>query len=281
MSLKRFSGLLVTMALCMVAVAAPAATSTKTYTVYDGYNRSYIVTRPASCVSSCPLVVDMHGFTGSAATQKKLTGLDANGAANGYIVVYPNGLRGSWNAGTDYGSCCGFAVDRDIDDVGFIREVVAQVTAAYPVDRQRVYASGFSNGCAMTQRIAVEASDVFAAAACSSLYLLKETTALARPFPFTEIHALNDKVIPYPHTPLWPGAVVNFTRWANLNQCTDAPSRTYLNLRSYVDVHAACAGGVAVKLFSLANSDHSTYDHSNGLDVAQILWDNLKDYRLP
>ena len=77
----------------------------------------------------------------------------------GFIVVWPQaavepisvqGLNTAWNAG----GCCRFKVDNegfgpsdDVDDVGFLREMVGQVAAAHPVDTSRIYFSGHSNGC--------------------------------------------------------------------------------------------------------------------------------------
>jgi polyhydroxybutyrate depolymerase len=53
------------------------------------------------------------------------------------------------------------------DDVGFTDAMVADLQARLPIDRHRIYASGFSNGSGFTARLAVERSTVFAAAALS------------------------------------------------------------------------------------------------------------------
>jgi len=121
---------------------------------------------------------------------------------------------------------------------------------------------------------------VFAAVACTGEYLLKATRSLPRPIAVTEIHAFDDQTIRYKHTQAWPGAVNNRYRWAALNGCRDLATRTYLTAKSYVDSHDDCAGGVSVKLYSLANSEHDTYHHADGLDIAQIIWDNLSAYAL-
>ena len=53
-------------------------------------------------------------------------------------------------------------MSNNADDVGFLREVVAQVAAAHPVDTTRIYVTGHSYGCMMAQRFLAEASDLVA-----------------------------------------------------------------------------------------------------------------------
>ncbi|MCA9520732.1 MAG: hypothetical protein KC609_07160 [Myxococcales bacterium] len=50
-----------------------------------------------------------------------------------------------------------------VDDVAFSRAMIAFLDANYSIDAKRVYATGFSNGAGFTARLALEASDVFAA----------------------------------------------------------------------------------------------------------------------
>lgn len=51
------------------------------------------------------------------------------------------------------------------DDVGFILELISEVSGTTTIDPSRVYAAGVSNGGMMTFRLAIEASETFAAAA--------------------------------------------------------------------------------------------------------------------
>jgi poly(3-hydroxybutyrate) depolymerase len=87
--------------------------------------------------------------------------------AEGIIVenstVDMGGNEESWNAGY----CCGDAVAFEIDDVDYLRKVIAKTVEAYPVDENRIYITGWSNGCMMAQRMALQASDLVAAMACT------------------------------------------------------------------------------------------------------------------
>jgi polyhydroxybutyrate depolymerase len=247
-----------------------------------GRTRSYAVAKPSTCVANCPVIVDLHGFTSTNTGEQNASGIFQLGNAQGIITVWPQGVRNSWNAGRgQFGSCCGTALSSNIDDVGFMRAMVAKIKVDFPAaDPRRFYVTGISNGCAMSQRLAAEASDIFAAAACSSLYLLTGETSLPRPISVTEIHGLQDTTVSYNQSSQWTGAQNNFKRWATLNGCTGTPVRTDLTASSFVERFTTCAAGTQVALFSI-RSGHITYNNNDGLNIAQITFDNLKNFTLP
>ncbi len=141
---------------------------------FGGLKRSYLLHLPVNAPAGpLPLVLVLHGGGGNGESAVEMTGFDAEADEHGFIAVYPNGTdRGrplrsmlgkqgflTWNAG----SCCSYAAEHDIDDVGFIRAVVADVQKAHAVDPKRIYATGISNGAMLSYRLACEASDLFAA----------------------------------------------------------------------------------------------------------------------
>lgn len=247
-----------------------------------GRTRTYAVNRPATCTANCPVIVDIHGFTSTATGEQNASGIFELGNQEGIITVWPQGLNNSWNAGSGrFGRCCGQSLSNNVDDVGFMRAMIAKIKVDFPqVDPRRVYATGISNGCALSQRLAAQANDVFAAAACSSLYLLTGETSLARPITVTEIHGLQDSTVSYNRSFSWTGAQNNFRRWAALNSCVGSPVRTNLTANSFVERFSTCAAGTQVALFSI-RSGHITYDNNDGLDIARITWDNLRNVTLP
>ncbi len=161
----------------LVAAASSFAADTQDDThklSFGGLDRSYVLHVPPNPpAGSLPLVVVLHGGMGSGAGVAKMTGFDEVADEHGFIVVYPNGTDRvrpvlnamgkpgllTWNAG----SCCGYAQGHGIDDVGFIRAVVADVEKDHSVDTRRIYATGMSNGAMLSYRLACEASDLFAA----------------------------------------------------------------------------------------------------------------------
>jgi poly(3-hydroxybutyrate) depolymerase len=260
-----------------------AASQTRVhYIASGGVMRQYGVVKPEACVSNCPVVIDLHGFTSSGAGEMNASGIMQVAGADGAITVFPDGVSNSWNAGSGvYGACCGLAQAMGVNDVAFLRTMIAKIKVDYAmVDSRRIYVTGISNGCAMAQRFAAEASDLVAAAACTALYLLTDQTSLPRPINFTEIHGIQDSVVSYEQSAQWTGAQNNFKRWARFNNCTGTPTKTVLTAGSHVEEYGSCSGGVKVKLYSI-KSDHVTYRNTDGIDVARITWDSLKDARLP
>ena len=132
-----------------------------------GRQRTYILHLPVplNAGQALPLVFDFHGGGGNSQTQLRTSGFNALADEKTFIVVYPDGsgLLGdkllTWNGGT----CCGYAVKQNIDDVAFVRAVLADVASTYKVDLKRVYATGLSNGGIFSYRLACDAADIFAA----------------------------------------------------------------------------------------------------------------------
>jgi polyhydroxybutyrate depolymerase len=124
----------------------------------DGRPRDYLLVVPSAVPAGrrLPLYVVLHGRRMDPATIERLTDLPAvTGPA---VLAYPAGIGDSWNAG----GCCGFAHRIGVDDVAFVRTVVAHLDAAEPVDAGRTYAIGFSNGGRMAYRLACALPGVFA-----------------------------------------------------------------------------------------------------------------------
>src|SRR6185295_18438136 len=135
---------------------------------HGGVARDYIIHVPASYdgETPVPLVIDIHGLTSNASQQEAFSGWKAKSDREGFVVIWPNGLNNSWNGGS---LCCGASLMNQVDDVGFLRVVVARTHADGCIDPKRVYATGLSNGGAMSHLLACRAADVFAATAPVSM----------------------------------------------------------------------------------------------------------------
>lgn len=157
--------------LLAVHVRAEAADRDHSHTIeHDGLTRQFRVHLPPGSRQQLPMVLVFHGGGGNIDGMVRVTGMDSAADRNGFIAVYPAGtgpLDGrllTWNAGR----CCGSAMEKDVDDVGFVVELIDFMVETYGVDRRRVYATGHSNGALMSYRLACELADRIAAIAPSA-----------------------------------------------------------------------------------------------------------------
>jgi len=205
---------------------------------HDGRNRYYLVYIPASASAGgpLPLLLAFHGGGGNPAQFKRSAGIDRVAEREGFIVVYPAGtglgrLLLTWNAGRE---CCGRALNLGVDDVGFSRTVVDDLARRVAVDRTRVYATGHSNGGGMTYRLAIEGSDLVAAAAPVAGASMGISRAGARPIPLLHIHSVDDPRALYDGGlgPEFPGTdsrvnhspvVDDLAFWRGVNGCVGEP----------------------------------------------------------
>ncbi len=141
-----------------------------------------------------PVLLAFHGGGGNARQFRRSLTLDEDADARGFIVVYPYGtgkLRRSlltWNAGT----CCGYATNEDVDDVDFVRALLDELGRRTPIDTERVYATGFSNGAMFAYRLAAELPDRIAAIAAVSGAMVLPKALPTRPVPILHIHSVDD-----------------------------------------------------------------------------------------
>ncbi|MCK9895529.1 PHB depolymerase family esterase [Frankia sp. AgB32] len=135
-----------------------------------------------------PLVIMLHGLRNTAETLRQATGADAFADGHGFAVAYGIGVHEAWNAG----GCCGGAAT---DDVAYVRQIVADVARYTPVDRDRVYVWGFSNGGMLAARIACDAPDLVAAVGMVGGQALVSCPTV--PVRMLHIHGTADATVPW------------------------------------------------------------------------------------
>jgi polyhydroxybutyrate depolymerase len=265
---------LFTLGFCILACArsnnsASPSSADAVYTLtFDGLQRSYILHLPVPFDDShsLPLVFDFHGGGGNAESQMRTSGFDALADEKTFIVVYPNGsgLLGdkllTWNGGT----CCGYAVKQNIDDVGFIRALIADIGSSYKVDLKRVYATGLSNGGIFSYRLACDASDIFAAIGPVSGTLNSFPCEPREPVSVIHFHGTADEHLPYnggvgdKSLAGVPFASVkdSVDFWVKFDQCGAVPQTEKFSDIQH-DVYSNCAGGTAVELYTIIGGKHA------------------------
>ena len=195
--------------------------------------RSYILHVPPKLPPRPALVLNFHGGGGHASGQQKYSRMDAVADREGFLVVYPEGTGPAignfltWNAG----GCCGSAVRDNVDDVGYVKRLLLDLSRRQAYDPARVYATGLSNGAMMADRLGAELSDRIAAVAAVAGVIAVERFPAARRVPVMHIHSMDDPRAPYAGGlgPLFPStntrvmhlAVdVAVADWAQANGCS-------------------------------------------------------------
>ncbi len=184
---------------------------------HQGKHRSFTVYIPPGYGGDAmPLIVALHGGLGTGKQFERHSRLSRPASTRRFIVVYPDGLGRTWNAG----SCCGGAARDNVDDVGFIAELIARLAERYRIDTRRVYGTGFSNGAMMVHRIACDRPDLFAGIApVAGGPMLDPCTGADTPIPTLLIQGTQDPRIP------WDGGVVNNSAREPFPQVVDAMAR--------------------------------------------------------
>ncbi len=198
--------------------------------------RSYILHVPQVLGPRPALVLNFHGGGGHGAGQQKASRMDALADKEGFLVAYPEGtgpLDGTlqtWNAG----GCCGSAALDDVDDVGYVKRMLFDLSRRQAYDPARVYATGIANGAMMAYRLGAELSDRIAAVAGVAGVIAVEHPPTARRVPVLHIHSVDDRGAPYagglgPSLPMARAQILHLSveaalaDWAKADGCTGGP----------------------------------------------------------
>lgn len=248
--------------------ARPHAPGTSTVNLQSGgTSRSYLLHIPPGYdgTKPLPLVFDVHGYTSFASEQLMRSKWDKMADKEGFILIDPDGVNKSWNAG----SCCG---GNKQDDVKFFRDMVAKATADLCVDSKRVYVSGHSNGGAMTYRLACEAADIFAAVAPVCGWMTVSSCNPARPIPVLAIRGKNDTTVTI------DTADSDIDKWLSNDKCAEDQTMSSGVCKAYT----SCAAGTQV-MDCRPRGNHNFFYASNPDNylVPDNAWPFFKQFSLP
>jgi polyhydroxybutyrate depolymerase len=283
---RRVLALVAVLALSLLALPASAGpvggASATIATTYAGQVRSfnYYVAPRVPTRTPVPLLIVLHGLYLDPATAEASSGMDGIADSEDVALAYPSGVNGSWNAG----KCCGDSHAQRVDDVGFLIHVVHLVAQLRPIDLDRVYLAGFSNGGMMALKAVCDRPDVFAAAVSMS-GTLQTPCAGRRPVNALMLHGLRDTTIPYsgerhseflggPITPV-PTAVA---RLAARSRCVD---NVHQRTRRYQrTLFVGCSERTSVELITAPALGHRWPDMAHdGIDGGAIAWSFLRAHR--
>jgi polyhydroxybutyrate depolymerase len=223
----------------------------------NGLVREYHLVVPRAEQQSSPmaLVFDLHGTGETPMQHAQLTQMGPIALREGFLLVWPVGqyrrsgsrrpsLNGkpSWNADMEPGP---------VDDVAFIRAIIAQLNQTLRVDPRRIFITGFSGGGRMTCRLACELSDQVAAIAPVSGLRFPKPCSISRPVPILSFHGEQD---PLPNV---DDADRDARAWANHYECANESVGTDESQSAKVIRYCGGASGAEVVFYRIPDAGHT------------------------
>ena len=254
--------------------------------------RTYIVKVPTGYDSkhALPLVMLLHGWTGSAKIAETYTGMGKEADRDGFLLVAPNGL------GKPQGWNCGFLNlgAKDADDVKFLTDVLDAVGKKVKVDPRRVFVAGHSNGAMMAYVLGSKLANRIAAIGVVAGTIgfdqgdrIGHVDAPAQPVSALIIHGLLDPTVPYNHgsglLPNCTSAPASALFWAKADGITSEPTVTTA-ANGNLEQRDWKSGSIEVKLISLKYGTHDWPggvnwegpETASGFNAAEQLWGFFK-----
>lgn len=250
--------------------------------MWDGLKRTYLTHLPPDYqeIGPMPLLLALHGGGGNAEAMVKLTkgGLNILADKEGFVVIYPNGIEKNWNDGRSGEETNYRTHEENIDDVGFISELIDYLIKNLNIDSKRVYITGMSNGAMMTLRLGCELSDKIVAIAPVAGNMPLNLSSICSPE-----HRVSVMLIAGTDDPLMPfeggditgpfgivklGKVLSaeetITLWVNSDNCISSPvtseepdldptDGTLVNMTAYT----GCEDSTEVMLYTIENGGHT------------------------
>jgi polyhydroxybutyrate depolymerase len=276
---------------------------------YGGRERTYQLYLPARLHEPAPLLFVLHGGGGSGANMALMSRQTFNRIADrdGVIVVYPDGVGRNWNDGRS--GVRSPAMKENVDDVGFLRALVRELSTRHRVDTKRIYSTGISNGGFMSFRLACEAADLFAAVAPVAATLSEDLGPRCRPSQPVSVAILNgtdDPIVP------WAGGQISalgikrgvvwstdktLDTWATLDGCREKSDDQVIDKVAddgtsvILHIRSQCRAGSEVRLYEIRGGGHTWPSGekylteglvgkvSQELDGAEEIWRFLSAHR--
>jgi polyhydroxybutyrate depolymerase len=249
------------------AIQRQSVTSTNSMRV-DGLTRSWEQVVPvAPLPKSAPIIVVLSGINASTADEIQRDNFVPYVNAGKTELVYPTGYHESWNAG----GCCGGAAAANVDDVAFLKALVARVD---PGHTRPIYLVGYSNGGRMAYRMACSDPGVFDEIAIAKADPMPGCV-VTRPQTILQVASKDDTAVPYKPGDSGketPAATVQVSRLRDADECTGSGVTTAHGSMA-ITSWTGCANGTRLS-FALWDSGGHNFPPPEGSTpaAAQVIW---------
>ena len=258
---------------------------------HNGLQRQYLLYSPSlkpAHTGKRPLLFVLHGGGGTNRGMVRLTNGRFNQLADrdGFFVVYPQGIDKFWNEGRP--DKISGAHRKGIDDVGFFRALIEHLVYEYPIDSDRIFVTGISNGGLMSFRLGCSLPDKIRAIAPVTAQIPSAIEPLCRSESGASLAVFNgteDPLVPYNG-----GQITVFRRqrgevlstdetiriWRKKNRCTsearvtELPNVTADGTRVIKIEYSQCKNESKVVLYRIDGGGHTWPDGRQYLPVWRI-----------
>ncbi|WP_173916859.1 PHB depolymerase family esterase [Halobacillus sp. Marseille-Q1614] len=169
----------------------------------DG-ERVFYYTLPEQYDEALPIVFSFHGAGSSAKHHISLTTFHERPMKEEACFVFPEALMldpakpmtQQWNEGRSKNLSC----QQQVDDTGFVMNMLDYFREKNIIDEERIYLTGFSNGSAFSLKLAIEYPELFAGVGGVGGPVVKEIAEKAswtRAMPLIFFMGEKDPVVPY------------------------------------------------------------------------------------
>tara|TARA_Y100000385_G_C13082022_1_gene634463 strand:+ start:1129 stop:1998 length:870 start_codon:yes stop_codon:yes gene_type:complete len=244
---------------------------------HDGINREYIIYVPKSYdrTSSIPLVLNFHGFGGSASEFMNYADMRSLAESEIFILAYPQGSN--LNGASHWNACpTGNGNKSTADDFGFIESMINEISSSYNLDMKRLYAAGYSNGGMMAYGLAHYKSDLIAAVASVSGAMLDCLGPTSHPIPIIHFHGTSDGIIPYNGNLEWNSVQTTLDYWIEFNNTNTNPTISKeISLEMTIENYIYGQGdrSVSVEHYKYIGGDHVWFNSTfQGYSTSELVW---------
>ena len=276
--------------LMVVGIAQSQTYLTKSFS-YGGVNRQYLLYVPASyqITDTVPFVVALHGLGDNMNSFKNINFKSIADTAK-FIFAIPQALvdnlftgATAWNSGA---GAFGISLNASVDDVGFLNALMDTVSAKYNIDQSRIFATGFSMGGFMSNRLACELNNRVAAIASVSGTIGGTLNCQpGRAIPVAHFHGTADSTIAYSGGTFGndPEELVKY--WVNNNGCdTTAIIDSIPNTKNdgRTVVHYKYPNGrynTEVEFFKVVGGTHQWLTSANDITYSVEIWRFFSRFR--
>ncbi len=257
--------------------------------VHDDTEREYLTYIPSgySHINEAPIVLNFHGFGGTASGQLALSDWRGLAEKHGIILVYPQGLdlqKGGSHWNPDPVSSDSKSLS---DDLGFVRRLLKRISKNYSIDKLRVYATGYSNGAGMAYGLAHHMPDLITGIApvsglMNDKYL--STTSGVSPVGLISFNGEEDWVRPVNGIKGYLASVADISsHWARINDSTRSVVEQFSDVTGNLIERTSYSrddGLITVEQYLVDRGGHEWFDLDiEGRNLNQLAWRFLSRLR--